>query len=212
MLHNDDYTTKEFVVQVLQYVFHKEQTEAVQIMLHVHKKGIGVAGVYTYEIAETKVALVENLARAARISSEVHDGRGLRMISKELEATLNGALKEAKTRRHEYVCLEHLLFALLRDKDGKGAIIACGGDIERLRNSLEEFFNGQLETLPEGLDQEPQQTLSFHRVLQRARDSRTIGGAQRNQRRQYVDRDVSRTRFLRGVSFGGTGHHALRSW
>jgi len=63
LLHNDDYTTKEFVVQVLQYVFHKEQTEAVQIMLHVHKKGIGVAGVYTYEIAETKVTLVDNLAR-----------------------------------------------------------------------------------------------------------------------------------------------------
>jgi ATP-dependent Clp protease adaptor protein ClpS len=63
LLHNDDYTTKEFVVQVLQYVFHKEQTEAVQIMLHVHKKGIGVAGVYTYEIAETKVAVVESLAR-----------------------------------------------------------------------------------------------------------------------------------------------------
>src|SRR5436309_15725766 len=63
LLHNDDYTTKEFVVQVLQYVFHKEQTEAVQIMLHVHKKGIGVAGVYTYEVAETKVALVENLTR-----------------------------------------------------------------------------------------------------------------------------------------------------
>jgi ATP-dependent Clp protease adaptor protein ClpS len=63
LLHNDDYTTKEFVVQILQYVFHKEQTEAVQIMLHVHKKGIGVAGVYTYEIAETKVALVEDLSR-----------------------------------------------------------------------------------------------------------------------------------------------------
>ena len=63
LLHNDDYTTKEFVVQVLQYVFHKEQTEAVQIMLHVHKKGLGVAGVYSYEIAETKVELVEKLAR-----------------------------------------------------------------------------------------------------------------------------------------------------
>ena len=63
LLHNDDYTTKEFVVQVLQYVFHKEHTEAVHIMLHVHKKGIGVAGVYPYEVAETKVALVESLAR-----------------------------------------------------------------------------------------------------------------------------------------------------
>ncbi|MFQ5851541.1 MAG: ATP-dependent Clp protease adapter ClpS [Candidatus Binatia bacterium] len=63
LLHNDDYTTKEFVVQVLQYVFHKEHTEAVQIMLHVHRNGIGVAGVYTYEVAETKVAVVESLAR-----------------------------------------------------------------------------------------------------------------------------------------------------
>lgn len=63
LLHNDDYTTKEFVVQILQYVFHKEHTEAVQIMLHVHKSGIGVAGVYPYEVAETRVALVENLAR-----------------------------------------------------------------------------------------------------------------------------------------------------
>lgn len=63
LLHNDDYTTKEFVVQLLQYVFHKEYSEAVQIMLHVHKKGIGVAGVYSYEVAETKATLVESLAR-----------------------------------------------------------------------------------------------------------------------------------------------------
>ncbi len=63
LLHNDDYTTKEFVVQILEYVFHKANTEAVQIMLHVHQNGIGVAGVYTYEVAETKVALVESLAR-----------------------------------------------------------------------------------------------------------------------------------------------------
>jgi len=52
------------------------------------------------------------------------------MISKELEATLNFALKEAKSRRHEYVSLEYLLFALRRDKDGKAAILACGGDLE----------------------------------------------------------------------------------
>src|ERR671918_980927 len=90
------------------------------------------------------------------------------MISKELEGTLRAALNEAQRRRHEYVCLEHLLYALLQDKDAKGAIINCGGDIDQLRKSLDEFFNGQLETLPEGLNQEPQQTLSFHRVLQRA--------------------------------------------
>ncbi len=63
LLHNDDYTTMEFVVYVLQSVFHRSETEAVQIMLHVHRNGIGVAGVYTYEIAETRVKQVEALAR-----------------------------------------------------------------------------------------------------------------------------------------------------
>jgi ATP-dependent Clp protease ATP-binding subunit ClpA len=90
------------------------------------------------------------------------------MISKELERTLNTALKEAKGRRHEYVCLEHLLYALLEDKDANGAIVNCGGDIDRLRKGLEEFFQTHLEALPEGSEQQPQQTLSFHRVLQRA--------------------------------------------
>lgn len=63
LLLNDDYTTMEFVVYVLQSVFQRTETDAVQIMLHVHKNGSGVAGVYTYEIAETRVAQVEALAR-----------------------------------------------------------------------------------------------------------------------------------------------------
>jgi ATP-dependent Clp protease adaptor protein ClpS len=63
LLHNDDYTTKEFVVQILEFVFNKDNTEAVQIMMHVHRNGIGVAGVYPYEVAETKVTTVESLAR-----------------------------------------------------------------------------------------------------------------------------------------------------
>src|SRR5919108_5753168 len=90
------------------------------------------------------------------------------MISKELEGTLNVALKEAKRRRHEYVCVEHLLYALLQDKDANSAIVSCGGDIERIKKGLEEFFASRVETFPQGLDQEPQQTLGFHRVLQRA--------------------------------------------
>ena len=63
LLHNDDYTTMEFVVLVLRSVFHMDESGAVQVMLHVHRKGAGVAGVYSYEIAETKVHKVTELAR-----------------------------------------------------------------------------------------------------------------------------------------------------
>src|SRR5688572_16582261 len=63
LLHNDDYTTQEFVVFVLMKFFHHDSTSAQKIMLHVHTKGIGVAGVYTYDIAETKASQVVRFAR-----------------------------------------------------------------------------------------------------------------------------------------------------
>src|ERR1700749_3361998 len=63
LLHNDDYTTREFVVEILRSVFHKPEPDAVRIMLHVHQNGVGVAGVYTFEVAEMKVRQVEALAR-----------------------------------------------------------------------------------------------------------------------------------------------------
>ena len=62
-LLNDDYTTMEFVVHILEDTFNKNLTEATQIMLHVHKQGIGLAGVYPREIAETKVESVHRIAR-----------------------------------------------------------------------------------------------------------------------------------------------------
>ena len=63
LLHNDDYTTMEFVVWILQTVFRHDETTATEIMLHVHRRGLGVAGVYSHEIAETRVRQVEALAR-----------------------------------------------------------------------------------------------------------------------------------------------------
>lgn len=63
LLHNDDYTTMEFVVAVLTTVFHHGEAMAHTIMMHVHKNGVGIAGVYTLEVAETKVQKTVELAR-----------------------------------------------------------------------------------------------------------------------------------------------------
>ncbi len=63
LLLNDDYTPMEFVVYVLERFFQKNREEATRIMLHVHHKGVGICGVYTYEVAETKVTQVVDFAR-----------------------------------------------------------------------------------------------------------------------------------------------------
>ena len=63
LLLNDDYTPMEFVVYVLERFFNKSMEDATRIMLHVHQKGVGICGVYTFEVAETKVAQVMNFSR-----------------------------------------------------------------------------------------------------------------------------------------------------
>lgn len=62
LLLNDDYTPMEFVVEILEQFFSKPREQAIQIMLHVHQKGVGVCGLYTYELAETKVRQVLDFA------------------------------------------------------------------------------------------------------------------------------------------------------
>jgi ATP-dependent Clp protease adaptor protein ClpS len=62
LLHNDDYTTQDFVVWVLETVFRKPRPEAFSIMLSVHQSGLGVAGIYTHDVAETKMKTTRNLA------------------------------------------------------------------------------------------------------------------------------------------------------
>ncbi|MCP4345991.1 MAG: ATP-dependent Clp protease ATP-binding subunit ClpA [Desulfobacterales bacterium] len=90
------------------------------------------------------------------------------MISKELTATLSFAVREAKKRRHENVCLEHVLFAILHDGFGTEIIENCGGNIDNLKNVLDNFFRERMESIPEGTDYVFQQTTGFQRVIQRA--------------------------------------------
>ncbi|TYT73221.1 ATP-dependent Clp protease ATP-binding subunit ClpA [Desulfobotulus mexicanus] len=90
------------------------------------------------------------------------------MISKELSATLGFAVREAKKRRHEYVCVEHVLFAILHDAAGIEILEACGGDIRKLKKRLETFFRERMESLPDDTDYVLQQTVGFQRMIQRA--------------------------------------------
>jgi ATP-dependent Clp protease ATP-binding subunit ClpA len=89
-------------------------------------------------------------------------------LSRELEMTFSLAVKEAKRRRHEYLCLEHILYALTFDELVAEIIRHCGGDVKALQRDLETFFKDSIEQLAEEDEAEPQQTLGFQRVLQRA--------------------------------------------
>jgi len=90
------------------------------------------------------------------------------MLTRELQETLRRAVETAMEMRHEYLLLEHLLLAMLDDDTAKDILGACQADIDALRAELTAFLTDDVEPLPEGSDAEPQQTLSFRRVLQRA--------------------------------------------
>ncbi len=91
-------------------------------------------------------------------------------ISREFEVGLTLAIKEARRHRHEFLCLEHVLYALSFDEDVAEIIRSCGGDVDLLQKDLVKFFEENIESLPEEADTEvdPQQTSGFQRVLQRA--------------------------------------------
>ncbi len=90
------------------------------------------------------------------------------MLSKELEYTLNNAFKEARSKRHEFMTVEHLLLALLDNPSAIPVLKACGADIEALRKDLVDFIAMSIPQLPEGSELETQPTLGFQRVIQRA--------------------------------------------
>ncbi len=113
------------------------------------------------------------------------------MISKELSATLGLAVREAKRRRHEYVSIEHILFAILNDPTGVEIVENCGGDADNLLNALEKFFDEKIEQIPEGDDYVLQQTIGFQRVIQRA-----VNHARSAEKQEVAVADVVASIFL----------------
>ncbi len=90
------------------------------------------------------------------------------MISKELQIAFGAAVREARRRHHEYLCVEHLLYALLDDAYGAEVLESCGVNLDSLRGRLERFFKEDLETAPEQTGGTIQQTTAFERLIQRA--------------------------------------------
>jgi ATP-dependent Clp protease ATP-binding subunit ClpA len=90
------------------------------------------------------------------------------MLSPAVEVVLSVALREAFSRRHGHLTLEHLLFAVANHPAGEEILQACGVDLNRLRADLRRYLEDQVEALPRGREQEPSQTLAFRRVLQAA--------------------------------------------
>src|SRR6476661_7516173 len=90
------------------------------------------------------------------------------MFSSAVEVVLTIAYREAVSRRHVYVTLEHLLYALAHDNDGERILAACGADLPRLRRDLDAYLRESLEQTKRGDVREPEQTAAFRRVLQTA--------------------------------------------
>ncbi|MCP3871688.1 MAG: ATP-dependent Clp protease ATP-binding subunit ClpA [Desulfobacteraceae bacterium] len=90
------------------------------------------------------------------------------MISKELSTALGFAVREAKKRRHEYVCVEHVLYAILNHETGAQTIEKCGGSPEQIKEELEKFFDEKLTKIDTKDEYVLQQTIGFQRMIQRA--------------------------------------------
>jgi ATP-dependent Clp protease ATP-binding subunit ClpA len=90
------------------------------------------------------------------------------MLTRELQQTINRAAHEAMQRRHEYLTLEHLLYALIDDRTGNDVLWNCGGDIPKLKRELEQFMGEHMEALPANIEYAPDHTAAFERVFERA--------------------------------------------
>ncbi|MFA6208407.1 MAG: AAA family ATPase [Candidatus Obscuribacterales bacterium] len=140
------------------------------------------------------------------------------MITRELQNTLNEAYSEAMRRRHEFLTLEHLLYAMLKEKTGREVIENCGGNVSHLSRELEVYLKEKMEQLPKGKDGLPEQTATFERAIERAQiqahssaqtsiDSGHLLAAMFHERRSYAvylleQAGISRLDVLNYISHG----------
>jgi ATP-dependent Clp protease ATP-binding subunit ClpA len=140
------------------------------------------------------------------------------MITRELQNTLNEAYSEAMRRRHEFLTLEHLLYAMLKEKTGREVIENCGGDVSFISRELEVYLKEKIEQLPKGKDGLPEQTATFERAIERAQiqaqssgqtsiDSGHLIAAMFHERRSYAvylleQAGISRLDVLNYISHG----------
>ncbi|MDQ5937215.1 MAG: ATP-dependent Clp protease ATP-binding subunit ClpA, partial [Cyanobacteriota bacterium erpe_2018_sw_21hr_WHONDRS-SW48-000092_B_bin.40] len=140
------------------------------------------------------------------------------MITRELQNTLNEAYSEAMRRRHEFLTLEHLLYAMLKEKTGREVIENCGGDVSFITRELEVYLKEKIEQLPKGKDGLPEQTATFERAIERAQiqaqssgqtsiDSGHLIAAMFHERRSYAvylleQAGISRLDVLNYISHG----------
>ena len=132
------------------------------------------------------------------------------MFSASLEIVLTIAYREAVSRRHAYLTLEHLLYALAHDQEGERILGGCGVDLPRLRQELNEYLDESIEQVKRGQEREPEQTAAFRRVLQTA-----VLHVQSAQRQEVHAGDILAAILQQPKSAGGAaarepGRHAAR--
>src|SRR5882672_968224 len=113
------------------------------------------------------------------------------MFSTSVEIVLTIAYREAVSRRHAYVTLEHLLYALAHDNDGERILAACGADLPKLRRDLDQYLSESIEQFKRGDAREPEQTAAFRRVLQTA--VLHVQSSQRVDVLEYIAHGISKT-------------------
>ena len=132
------------------------------------------------------------------------------MFSPALEVILNIAFREAISRGHAYLTLEHLLYALAHDPDGERILAACGVDLPALRRDLDHYLDESIERQRRGTAKDPEQTVAFRRVLQTA--ILHVQSAQRDEVEcgRHPRGDAAAAQELRGAAARRAGRHAAR--